>query len=171
MAKELLRISRSGALSYEFKDVLISNQIHFITLDGAINTLENSINYFGLFAWLSEDEALRTSKRVKTSAKVRAKSGRFDEAPYGYDLEDGKLYIASDGSAEVVKCIFKEYIEGRSFDGIARGLSSENTPTPAARKGNKNVGKYWHGSTVRQILERHAYVGDLVAGKTTTISP
>lgn len=171
LAKELSRISRNGAFSYEFKDVLISNQIHFITLDGAINTLENSINYFGLFAWLSEDEALRTSKRVKTSAKVRAKAGIFDEAPYGYDLKDGKLYIAIDGSAEIVKRIFKEYIEGRSFDAIARALSSERIPTPATRKGHKNAGRYWHGSTVRQILERHIYTGDLVAGKTTTLSP
>lgn len=28
-----------------------------------------------------------------------------------------------------------------------------------------------HGSTVRQILERHAYIGKLVASKTTTTSP
>lgn len=171
ITKELSRISRNGTFSYEFKDVLITHQIHLITLDGVINTLKDSISYFGLFAWLSEEEALRTSKRVKTSAQVRAKAGRFDEAPYGYDLKDGKLYISSDGSAEIVKRIFNEYIEGRSFDAIARSLSRENIPTPAARKGNKNAGKFWHGSTVRQILERQIYIGDLVAGKTTTISP
>lgn len=171
LAKELSRISRNGGFSYEFKDVLISNQIHLITLDGAINTFDDSLTNFGLFAWLSENEAYRTSKRVKTSAQVRAKAGKFDEAPYGYDLKGGKLYVATDGSAEIVQRIFQEYIEGRSFDGIARSLSSEKVPTPAARKDHKNAGRYWHGSTVRQILERHNYMGRLVAGKTTTLSP
>lgn len=72
LAKELSRISRNGEFSYEFKNVLIINQIHFITLDGAINTLEDNSMNFGLFAWLSETEAARTSKRVKASYEVRA---------------------------------------------------------------------------------------------------
>ncbi|WP_186278738.1 recombinase family protein [Lysinibacillus sp. BW-2-10] len=171
LAKELSRISRNGAFSYEFKDVLISNQIHFLTLDGAIDTMEDNHSFFGLYAWLSESEAQRTSARVKSSAKVRAKLGRFDEAPYGYDLKDGKLYIATDGSNLIVQRIFKEYIDGRSFDAIARSLSNEKVATPAARKGNKNAGPYWHGSTVRLILERKNYTGCFVGGKTSTLSP
>lgn len=47
----------------------------------------------------------------------------MDEARYGYDLDVSKLYIASDGSAEIVKRIFKEYMEGHSFARIARELS------------------------------------------------
>lgn len=88
------------------------------------------IGFVALFAWLSEDETLCTSKRAKVD--------RFDEAPYGYNLKDGKLYISNDGSAEIVKRIFNEYIEGRSFDAISRSLSQDKT----ARKGNKSVGKY-----------------------------
>lgn len=171
LAKELSRISRNGAFSYEFKDVLISNQIHFLTLDGSINTMEDNHSFFGLYAWLSESEAQRTSARVKSSAKVRAKLGRFDEAPYGYDLKDGKLSIPTDGSDAIVQRIFIEYINGRSFDAIARSLSNEKVATPARRKGNKNAGPYWHGSTVRQILERKIYTGCFVGGKTSTLSP
>ena len=171
LAKELSRISRNGAFSYEFKDVLIANQIHFLTLDGAINTMEDNHSFFGLYAWLSESEAQRTSARVKASAKVRAKLGRFDEAPYGYDLRDGKLYIVTDESNLIVQRIFKEYINGRSFDAIARSLSTEKVATPATRKGNKNAGLYWHGSTVRQILERKVYTGCFIGGKTSTLSP
>lgn len=171
LAKELSRISRNGEFSYEFKNVLIVNQIHFITLDGAINTLEDNSMNFGLFAWLSETEATRTSKRVKASYEVRAKSGRFDEAPYGYTLENGKLYISTSGSAEVVQRIFKEYIDGKSFDAIGRSLFNEGVPTPAQEKGHKNANVFWHGSTIRHILEREIYTGRLVAKKTSTISP
>lgn len=171
VAKELSRISRNGEFSYEFKNVLIMNQIHFITLDGAINTFEDNGINFGLFAWLSEAEAARTSKRIKDSYDVRAKSGRFDDAPYGYDLNNGKLLISNDGSAEIVKRIYEEYIAGKSFDAIGRSLYNENVPTPALRKGHKNAGVFWHGSTIRQILEREIYTGCLIAKKTTMISP
>lgn len=171
LSKELSRISRNGAFSYEFHNILTLNHIHLVTLDGAINTLDDNSMNLGLYAWLSETEAVRTSKRIKASYKVRAKSGRFDEAPYGYDLSDGKLFIANDGSAEIVKLIYSEYISGKSFDAIGRYLFNENIPTPAQRKGNRNAGKYWHGSTVRQILEREIYTGCLVAQKTSTISP
>lgn len=53
-------------------------------------------------------DAARTSKPIKVSYKVCAKSGRFDNAPYGYDLEDGKLYIPKNGSAKVVQQIYRE---------------------------------------------------------------
>ena len=142
-----------------------------LTLDGAINTLDDNAMNFGLFAWLSETETVRTSRRVKSSYEVRAKSGRFDEAPYGYDLENGKLSIATDGSAEIVQLIYAEYIDGKSFDAIGRSLFNEHIPTPAQRKDHKNANIYWHGSTICQILEREIYTGCLVAKKTSTISP
>lgn len=126
---------------------------------------------FGLFAWLSEAEAARTSKLIKDSYDVRAKSGRFDDAPYGYDLNNGQLLISNDGSAEIVKRIYKEYITGKSFDAIGLSLYNEHVPTPAQRKGKRNAGVFWHGSTILQILEREIYTGCLIAKKTTTISP
>ncbi|MCY7716970.1 recombinase family protein [Bacillus altitudinis] len=171
LSKEISRISRNGIFSYEFKNILLLNQIHVITLDGAINSMEDNFFNFGLFVWMAEAEAARTSKRIKVSYEVRAKSGRFDDAPYGYDLEDGKLYISRSGSAEVVQRIYKEYIAGKSFDAIGRSLFNEGVPTPAQEKGHKNSNVFWHGSTIRQILEREVYIGCLVAKKTSTISP
>ncbi|WP_186316946.1 recombinase family protein [Bacillus altitudinis] len=142
LSKEISRISRNGIFSYEFKNILLLNQIHVITLDGAINSMEDNFFNFGLFVWSAE--AARTSKRIKVSYEVRAKSGRFDDAPYGYDLEDGKLYISRSGSAEVVQRIYKEYIAGKSFDAIGRSLFNEGVPTPAQEKGHKNANVFWH---------------------------
>ncbi|WP_336046150.1 recombinase family protein [Solibacillus ferritrahens] len=171
LAKEWSRISRNGAFSYEFRDALLQNNIHLLTLDKAIDTTKDNHMLFGFYTWQSEMEAERTSERVKASAKVRAKLGRFDEAPYGYDLRYGKLSVASDGSDIIVKRIFKEYIAGRGHDAIAKSLSNEVIPTPAKRKGNKNAGEFWHGSTVRQILTRKIYIGCFVGCKTSTLSP
>lgn len=171
VTKEFSRVSRNSAFSYEFYDILIHNQIDLVALDGSVNTLEDNSMNLGLYVWLSENESVRTSRRIKAAYDTRVKLGRFDEAPYGYDLKDGQLYVSSDGSAEVVKQIFAAYIAGKSFDGIARSLYKEDVPTPAKRKGHQNAGEVWHGSTVRQILEREIYTGKLVAKKTSTISP
>ncbi|MGE7997605.1 recombinase family protein [Lysinibacillus sp. NPDC093190] len=126
LAKELSRISRNGEFSYEFKNVLFKNQIELIALDGAINTFENNSMNLGLFAYLSETEAAYTSRRVKASYEVRAKAGRFDEAPYEYTLNDGKLFVSTNGTAEIVQRIFESTHE--AIIGRFR-VSSANTVT------------------------------------------
>lgn len=164
LSKQLTRLTRKDLTLYQ---TLIFNQIHFITLDGAINTLEdNGVN----FELIKKAETSCISNRVKDSYVVRALKGCCDKAPYGYTLKDGKLLLPNDGPSEIVKRIYKEYIGGKSFNAIARSLSNEGVPTPAQIKGYKNAGMYWQGSTIRQILERDIYVGRLVARK-TTISP
>lgn len=60
-------IAWNGIFSYEFKNILFLNQIHIITLNGAINSMEDNFFNFGLFVWMAEAEAARTSKRIKVS--------------------------------------------------------------------------------------------------------
>ena len=91
-------------------------------------------------------------------------------APYGYFVRDGKLYVRDDGTPEIVKRIFQSYLGGKGFDAIARELFEEGVPTPSMIAGKKNSTMYWHGSSVRKILENPHYVGDLVQGRQTTIS-
>jgi site-specific DNA recombinase len=42
--------------------------------------------------------------------------------------------------------------------------------TPAEVAGKKNAGDKWNDSTIKLILTNPHYVGDLVQGRTTTIS-
>ncbi len=127
LAKELSRLVRNIGLSEEFKRTVLSNKIHIWTLDGAINTLEDDISKYGLYAWIYEEESRRTSSRIKGHMRVIAESGRYikGEAPYGYDVHDGKLIPREDESPQVVRMIFKKYIDGDGFTTIARYLSDE----------------------------------------------
>lgn len=67
LAKELSRLARNGKLSYEIRDIALTNGIHIITLDNAVNTMEGRSENFGLYAWLYEQESQRTSERIKSS--------------------------------------------------------------------------------------------------------
>lgn len=172
LAKELSRLARNGQLSYEIKNLSENSGIHILTLDGAIDTLSGNTQMFGLYAWMYEQESQRTSDRVKTGLKIRAKSGHFKGSipPYGYHVENGKLKIKDDFTPDIIRRIFKSYISGEGFDRIARGLLEDGIPTPSIVAGKKNAGHIWHGSAVRSILENQHYTGTLVQQKETTIN-
>lgn len=172
LAKELSRLARNQRLALEIKEVIEKHHIHLVTLDGAIDTTTGNTHMFGLFAWIYEQEAQRTSERIKMALETKAKKGQFKGSipPYGYVAREGKLYISDDGSSEVVKRIFQRYLEGKGFDAIARELFEQGVPTSSMLANKKKQTIYWHGSSVRKILENPHYTGDLVQGRQSTIS-
>ena len=60
------------------------------------------------------------------------------------------MFSINEKEAEIVKRIFNEYLEGKSFVGIAKGLEKDNILTAA---GNKK----WWDSTVAGILANEKY--------------
>lgn len=172
LAKELSRLARNGELSYQIKNLCENHGVHIITLDGAINTLQGNTHMFGLYAWMYEQEAQRTSERVKETLKTRAKKGLFKGStpPYGYTIKDGKLHIRDDETPNIVRRIFNEYLASYGRDSIARRLYNEGIPTPAEVAGKKNAGDKWNDSNIKLILTNPHYTGDLVQGRTTTVS-
>ncbi len=172
LAKELSRLARNGGLSYQIRDIATQNQIHIITMDNAINTLEGNSQNFGLYAWLYEQESQQTSNRIKAALSSKARKGEFKGSvpPYGYRLQQSKLILADDDTPNVVKRIYRMYLEGKGFDAIARTLTREGLPTPAQIIGKKNAGEYWHGSSIKLILSNPHYIGDLVQFRQTTKS-
>lgn len=172
LAKELSRLARNGELSYKIKNLCENQGIHIITLDNAINTLAGNTNMFGLYAWMYEQESQNTSNRVKETLRTRAKQGLFkgSNPPYGYEVKDGKLLIRNDETPDIVRRIYKEYLQGSGRESIARRLYNEGIRTPADIAGKINANDKWNDSTIRLILTNPHYIGDLVQGRTTTVS-
>lgn len=172
VAKELSRLARNVELSHKIKRIAETNHVHIVTLDGAINTLDGNGNMFGLYAWIYEQEAQRTSERIKAALKTRAELGLFNGsiAPYGYECINNKFYIRNDNTPNIVKRIFSEYIDGKGIDTIARHLFNEDIPTPSMVAGKSNSNNKWHGTTIKKILMNRAYIGDMVQLKESTVS-
>ncbi|NFN93220.1 hypothetical protein FDB28_03765 [Clostridium botulinum] len=103
-------------------------------------------------SWIYEQEAQRTSERIKAALKTRAELGLFNGsiAPYGYECIDSKLYIRNDDTPKIVKRIFSEYIGGKGIDTIARHLFNEDIPTPSMIAGKSNANNKWHGTTIKK---------------------
>ena len=78
-----------------------------------------------------------------------------------HDEPNGRLVIDPE-QAEVVRRIYREYLDGYSTDKIAAGLERDGILTGA---GNPR----WHTSTVAKILRNEKYMGDALLQKTYTV--
>ena len=167
ISKELSRLARNARVSYEFKDVIMENEIHIVTLDGAVNTLTDGWSMFGLYAWIYESESRNTSRRIKDTFAIAAKSGRFikGDPPYGYTVSDGKLYLREDITPDIVRTIYRMYLEGNGANKISKHLMEMGYPTPGQIKGRSNSSSTWHESSIKLILRNRHYIGDLEQGK------
>ena len=78
-------------------------------------------------------------------------NGTFNPAqlPYGYERINGKIVI-NESKAEIVNCIFLQYINGNGMESIAKELN-----TAQIDKGEK--GYIWYKNTIRYILMNEKY--------------
>lgn len=131
-----------------------------------INTLESSGEVFlTIFSSIAQDESRNISENSRwgivkgfKDGKVLCNTNRF----LGYDKDEHGELIINEKEAEIVKRIFNEYLEGKSFVGIAKGLEKDNILTAAGKK------KWWD-TTVAGILANEKYCGTLLQQKTITI--
>jgi Recombinase len=75
-----------------------------------------------------------------------------------------------DASAEVVRRIFAEYLDGRGDRAIAGGLNRDGVPCPSARRPDQNrhrLADGWQASTVRAILDNPRCTGYAFFGRWT----
>jgi uncharacterized protein YlxP (DUF503 family) len=64
--------------------------------------------------------------------------------------------------AEIVKRIFREYLEGASLQQIANGLEADGKVTGAGKT-------TWPPNSLRNILQNEKYIGDALLAKTYTV--
>ena len=118
-----------------------------------------------IMASLAQQESESISKNVKLGIDFRNKQGKVQvnhNRFLGYTKDAEGHLIIDPEQAEVVKRIYREYLEGASLDGIAKGLEADGILTGAG-------GNRWHTSTLRQILTNEKYMGDALLQKTCTV--
>jgi len=104
---------------------------------------------------IAQLESEQIGERVYIGMEQKAKMGKgmlgFN-IPYGYDYIDGKL-VVNKKEAEVVRNIFRWYIEGKSIGEIVDILRKGDVPTKR--------GRVWAKKTVSSILKNPVYCGYL----------
>ena len=131
----------------------------------SINTLDAKGEVLlTIMASLAQQESQSLSQNVKLGLQYRYQQGKVQVCTnrfLGYDKDkDGNL-IVNPEEAKVVKRIYREYLEGKSYYAIGKGLTADGIRTAAGSE-------YWLASTLRKILKNEKYIGDALLQKTVT---
>ena len=117
-----------------------------------------------IMASLAQQESQSLSQNVKLGLQYRYQQGQVQvnhNRFLGYTKDAEGHLIIDPEQAEIVKRIYREYLEGLSMDMIAAGLEADGILTGAGKA-------KWHTSTVSKILRNEKYIGDALLQKTYT---
>ncbi len=126
-------------------------KMHSIGSDG-----EFLITCLALYA---EEEARTASENKKWQFQKDFANGRLRTLNklYGYDVKDGK-YVINESEADIVKYVFKEYLDGKGINAISKDLNS---------KGIKTIsGGNWWEKNIFNMIRNEKYTGDMILQKT-----
>lgn len=127
---------------------------------------------------INEMPVTDTSKKVKSVIKRRQADGKWIcAAPYGYIVNKKQEFEIVPTEAEIVREIFRRYIDGWGYKKIANHLTDQDIPTPrmaerdrketAGEEYRRTVKPAWAIVTVQGILDNDFYIGTLRQGKYT----
>lgn len=131
-----------------------------------INTMDSKGEIMlTIMASLAQQESQSLSQNVKLGIQYRYQQGEIQinhNRFLGYTKDENKRLVIVPKEAEVLKRIYREYLEGSSLQQIAHGLEAYGVLT-AAKKSK------WRSETIKKILQNEKYIGDALLQKTYTI--
>ena len=161
--KSLARFARNtvDALKYirELKELGISVFFETHNLDTSTGGGEILLT---ILAATAEEESRTISKNIKWTYQKKFEKGEF---VFNYTNfmgfkknSDGSFEIVPE-EAEIIRRIYREFLNGSAMSEIAKELNSENIPTPCK--------KYlWRANNIKSILTNEKYYGAVIMGKT-----
>ena len=181
--KDMTRWGRDYLQVGNAMEIFRRNNVRFIAINNGIDSKDqNTLEFAPFINIMSEWYARDISKKVTTGIKTKGASGKpvATEAPYGYikDPNNKDFWIVDKEAAEVVKLIFRLFMDGKNRNQIAVYLKDKEILTPTFymkqqdrgtaknRKLNEENRYNWNKATLTRILKRQEYCGDVVNFKT-----
>lgn len=166
LTKSISRFSRNTMDLLKYVRELKEKGIAVLFEKENINTLESSGEVFlTIFSSIAQDESRNISENSKwgiqkgfQNGKVHCNTTRF----LGYDKDKEGELIINEAEAEIVRRIYEEYLEGKSYQAIAKGLMRDKIKTVTG-------GDRWWDSSITIILTNEKYYGALLQQKTITV--
>ena len=132
-------------------DVFFEEQnIHTMSADGEL--------MLTILASYAQEESLSVSENMKWRIRRNFEEGKpWSGLILGYRFQNGQFVVVPE-EAEIVKRIFREYLDGLGATAIMKGLNEDGILT--------RLGKPWRIEGVLKILRNYNYTGNLILQKT-----
>lgn len=182
ITKDLSRLGRERLGVGHYTEIYFpEHNVRYIALLDNIDTyMDAGMNDMAPFKGVINDMYVRDiSKKIRSSLIERKKAGNFlgVTAPYGYEKDPNNKFhlVINEKEAEVVKRVFRLYLEGNGLTRIAQILTKDGVPVPGE---SRDIGKTrktalyssWKQTTIRRILDNRVYLGELVQFKRRKIN-
>ena len=132
-------------------DVFFEEQnIHTMSADGEL--------MLTILASYAQEESLSVSENMKWRIRKNFENGKpWSGFILGYRFQNGQFAVVPE-EAEIIKRIFREYLDGLGATAIMKGLNEDGILT--------RTGKPWRIEGVLKILRNYNYTGNLILQKT-----
>ena len=164
--KSISRFSRNVADLFHYCELLKDFGVNLIFEEDNIELLNSSGTLLlTILGAVAQMEVENTSEHVNWTLQKKMESGELvgQANALGYDIVDGKL-VVNEEEAEIVRYIFRRYLDGIGASRIAKELERMGAKT-------KRNNTKWHDTTVMGIIKNEKYTGRLLQGKTYTVNP
>lgn len=166
VTKSISRFARNTTDCLELVRKLLDLGIFIYFEKENINTMDSKGEVMlTIMASLAQQESQSLSQNVKLGLQYRYQQGEIQvncARFLGYTKDENKRLVVVPEEAEIIKRIYREYLEGASMLKIARGLEADGILNGAGRE-------RWHTSNINQILRNEKYIGDALLQKTYTV--
>ena len=180
IVKDMSRFGRDYIMVGYYTEIFLPQaDIRFIAVNDGVDTENQVDNDFTPFRniineWYAKD----TSKKIRSVLKAKGNSGKHLSVipPFGYkkDPNDKEKRLIDDDAAQIVRKIFRMYLDGNNMGSIARKLTEEGIETPKLYAENRGIKHYkaatypeiWSRISVEYILSNYEYTGCTVNFKT-----
>ncbi|MDR3540493.1 MAG: recombinase family protein [Desulfosporosinus sp.] len=165
ITKSISRFARNTLDTLKYVRQLKEKGVAIFFEKEQVNTLDSRGEFLiTLLGSLAQEESSNLSQITKMGISYRFQEGKVlvnHNKFLGYTKdENGELVIVPE-EAEIIRRIFREFLEGKSPYKIAAGLERDGKLTGSG-------GSRWYDSTVDKILRNEKYMGDALLQKTFT---
>jgi site-specific DNA recombinase len=168
---EVSRLGREQIeTAYALKQLSIAGVRCFSYLEDRELLVESATDKFllGAVTFAADLEREKARQRTYDAMLRKARAGHVTGGRvFGYDNQrtdrGAVVRVVNDTEAAIVREIFDRCGRGQGFRTIAHALNDQRAPSPRAQQGRSNG---WCASSVREVLHRPLYRGEIVWNKT-----
>jgi site-specific DNA recombinase len=159
------RLTRSLADFAKLVELFDAHGVSFVSVTQQFNTTTSmgrlTLNVLLSFAQFEREV---TSERIRDKIAASKRKGLWvgGTLPFGYEIKDGRIAIVEE-EAELVRLIFRRYLELGSVNELARDLKERNIRTRAKRlaTGAMRGGIPFGRGALYYVLSNHFYIGEV----------
>jgi site-specific DNA recombinase len=159
------RLTRSLADFAKLVELFDAHGVSFVSVTQQFNTTTSmgrlTLNVLLSFAQFEREV---TSERIRDKIAASKRKGLWvgGTLPLGYEMKEGKIAIVGD-EAELVRSIFRRYLELGSVNELLRDLKERNirTKTRLLSTGTTRGGIPFGRGALYYLLSNHFYIGEV----------